>query len=197
MRRTAVISLIALLAIASPALTVAQETEPAAEETKPAAEEIKFAQPALISSAGQSADVKLAGMMAKRLELDAKVEIMAVPDNLDGMKTLIIVPGFSSKGLGAAGISQADEMARVIALVDAANEKGIPILMLHIGGKARRMGQSDAFNELAAKNAKYMVVVAQGNEDGFFTTISEESGTPMEVVAKIPDAMQPLEKLFE
>lgn len=197
MRRAAAISLIALLVFASPVLKAAQETEPAAEETKPAAEEIKFAQPALISSAGQSADVKLAGMMAQKLELDAKVEIMAVPDNLDGMKTLIIVPGFSSKGLGAAGISQADEMARVKTLIEAARMKDIPILMLHIGGNARRMGQSDAFNELAAESSKYMVVVAQGNEDGFFTTLSEESGTPLEVVAKIPDAMKPLERLFK
>jgi hypothetical protein len=179
-----------LLAIAMPLATAAQEPAPASAA-------MKFSAPALISSAGQSADVKMVGMMAKKLELDAKVEIMAKPEQLDGIKTLIIVPGFSSKGLGAAGISQKDELARVVALIDAANKKNIPILMVHIGGKARRQGQSDAFNELAAKNSKYMLVVEQGNADGFFSTLSTETKVPLEIVKKIPDALPSLEKLFK
>ena len=190
MRREAVMCAIMSLAIAIPLATAAQETAPAAVG-------VKFAEPMLISSAGQSADVKMVGMMAKRLELKAKVEIMAKPEQLEGVKTLVLVPGFSSKGLGAAGISQKDEMARVIALIDAANKKKIPILMVHIGGTARRQGQSDAFNELAAKNSKYMLVVEQGNADGFFSKLSSETKVPLEIVKKIPEAMPSLQKLFK
>jgi hypothetical protein len=187
-------ALILLLAIAA-SWTAAQET--AAPKAAGAAEGVKFASPILISSAGQSADVKMVGMMTKRLQLDAKVEMMPKPEQLAGIKTLIIVPGFSSKGLGAAGISQKDEMARVTALINAADQKKIPILMVHIGGTARRLGQSDAFNELAAKHAKYMLVVEQGNSDGFFTKLAGETKTPLGIVKKIPDTMPALEKLFK
>ena len=73
----------------------------------------KFKQQILISAAGQSADTKLAGMIFKKLKLDAKENNNAKPGDLNGIKTLVIVPGFSSKGLGAAGISQEQEMNRV------------------------------------------------------------------------------------
>lgn len=157
----------------------------------------KFEAPILITSAGQSADVKLVKMLAARQELVATTILMAKPADLEGVKTVVIVPGFSSKGLGAAGISQEEEMNRVKELVDLANTKKIPIIMMHVGGNARRQGQSDAFNELIANNSKHMIVVAQGDEDKFFTNISSEKGIPMEVVEKIAESGEPLANLFK
>jgi hypothetical protein len=156
-----------------------------------------FQQPILISSAGQSADVKLVKMLASRQNLEANTILMAQPSDLEGIKTLVIVPGFSSKGLGAAGISKEDEMNRVQGLLEAANRADIPIVMMHIGGNARRKGQSDAFNELIANNAKHMIVVAQGNEDNFFSEISTTKNIPIEIVEKISDTGIPLGKLFQ
>ena len=157
----------------------------------------QFEQPMLISSAGQSADVKLVGMLAKKQKLDAKIADMAQPSDLDGVKTLIIVPGFSSKGLGAAGVSQKEEMDRVVALIEAAQKAGIPIVTMHIGGTARRGGQSDGFNKLAAESSQHMIVVEQGNEDKFFSNIADEHKIPIEVVGKIAEAAQPLGDLFK
>jgi len=156
-----------------------------------------FNQPVLISSAGQSADVKLVKMLAARQKLDANTVLMATPSDLEDVKSLIIVPGFSSKGLGAAGISQKDEMDRVKKLVEAANSKDIPIILMHIGGNARRKGQSDAFNSLIAEKSKHMIVVAQGNEDDFFTELASANNTPLEIVDKISEAATPLGKLFQ
>jgi hypothetical protein len=187
----------ALILLVAVAATWTAALGTVAPKSAAAAEAVKFSSPILISSAGQSADVKMVGMMAKRLQLDAKVDMMAKPEQLAGIKTLIIVPGFSSKGLGAAGISQKDEMARVTALVAAAGQKNIAILMVHIGGTARRLGQSDAFNELAARHSKYLLVVEQGNSDGFFTKLAGETKKPLEIVKKIPDTTQALEKLFK
>lgn len=156
----------------------------------------KYEQPVLISSAGQSADVKLVQLLAQRQKLDAKTVLMAIPDDLKGIKTLIIVPGFSSKGLGAAGVSQQQEFDRVKALVGAANAQKIPIILMHVGGNARRQGQSDSFNQFVADNAKYMIVVRQGDEDGFFTKIAESKKLPLLLVDKIADTEQPLAGLF-
>ncbi len=167
-------------------------TEPAAETEEIA----KLGQPILISSAGQSADAKLVGMLAKRQKLDAKAAPMATASDLDGIKTLIVVPGFSSKGLGAAGVSQEDEMARVVGLLNAAKEKGITVVVVHIGGTARRGAQSDGFNTLAAEASSHMIVVEQGNEDKFFSNIAAEKKTPIELVAKIAKAAGPLGNLF-
>ncbi len=159
--------------------------------------EDKLEQPILISSAGQSADMKLVGMLAKKQELDAKAVNMATVADLEGIKTLIFVPGFSSKGLGAAGVSQKDETDRVAKLVDAAKEKGIPIVTVHIGGMARRKGQSDSFNKLVAEASKTIIIVKQGDEDGFFTDIAKAKEIPLESVDKIADVAEPLGKLFK
>lgn len=157
----------------------------------------EFRQPVLISSAGQSADVKLVQLLASREKLDAVTNPVATAADLAGAKTLIIVPGFSSKGLGAAGISQEQEMVRVKSLVEAAREKQIPIVLVHVGGNARRKGQSDAFNELVGKNARHMIVVSQGDEDHFFTDIAREGDIPLDLVENIAAAATPLGALFQ
>lgn len=162
-----------------------------------AAKAQKFEQPILISSAGQSADVKLVKMLAQRQKLEATTVLMAKESDLDGVKTLVIVPGFSSKGLGAAGVSQQEEYDRVEAVIKAANSRKIPIVLMHIGGNARRKGQSDAFNTLVADNAKTMIVVKQADEDGFFTALAEKNNIPLTLVEKIVDAATPMAGLFQ
>ena len=183
MRRTILCTALMILMLAAALPLKAQETTP-------------LEQPILISSAGQSADTKLVEMLAKKQKLDAKAVTMAGVSDLDGIKTLIIVPGFSSKGLGAAGVSQQQEEERVTALLKAAADKKIPVVMVHIGGKARRGAQSDVFNKMAADQAVHMVVVEQGDEDKYFSNIAAEKKVPIDLVPKIVDAATPLGNLF-
>ncbi len=155
-----------------------------------------YEQPVLVTSAGQSADVTMVSMMCKRLKLEATVEAKATAENLKGIKTLILVPGFSSKGLGAAGISKEEEMDRVKAIIAEAKKQKVGILLMHIGGVPRRGTQSDPFNTLAAEASSKYIVVRQGDEDGFFTNLAKEKKVPIELVDKIADTMKPLGAAF-
>jgi hypothetical protein len=159
-------------------------------------EKIKFEKPVLITSAGQSADVTLAGMLCKKNTIDAKSIAMATPSDLSGIKTLIIVAGFSSKGLGAAGVSREQEIDRVKSVIKYAKEKKIKIIMMHIGGKSRRGVQSDDFNKMAAEAADYLLVVKQGDEDQFFSNLAKKGNIPMKCVDKIAAVSAPLGELF-
>lgn len=162
-----------------------------------AQEKVKFKVPILITSAGQSADVTLAGSLCRKAGLEAKVLPGAMPADLKGVATLMIVPGFSSKGLGAAGTSREEEMERVKKVIAAAREAKIPILALHIGGKARRGTQSDDFNRMAVEAARHMIVVKQGDEDGFFSKIAADSRISIDVVEKIAAVLPPLTAAFK
>ena len=162
-----------------------------------AQENNKYSTPILVTSAGQSADVKLAGLLLKKEKLDATIISIAKASDLKDVKTLVIVPGFSSKGLGAAGISADEETQRIKELLSKAEELKIPIVLLHIGGKARRKGQSDNFIKEVAKVASHMIVVEQGNEDGLFSELSKDGAIPLDLIKKIPDASEPLGKLFK
>lgn len=157
----------------------------------------KFQQPVLITSSGQSADVTIAGMLFKKANIQGKSIPLAKTGDLDGMKTLVVVAGFSSKGLGAAGISREQEVERVKSLLAAAQEKKLKIVTLHLGGKARRGNQSDDFNKMAAEVSSYLLVVKQGDEDRFFSKLAAEKKIALELVDKIADAVQPLAEAFE
>jgi Domain of unknown function (DUF6305) len=158
---------------------------------------MKFDQPVLITSAGQSADVTIAGMLFKKANVPAKVISLAKASDLEGIKTLVVVAGYSSKGLGAAGISREQELARVQSILQTAREKKLRIFTLHIGGKARRGNQSDDFNTMASEAASYLLVVKQGNEDQFFSKIASQKKIAIDLVDKIADAVQPVAKAFE
>ena len=106
------------------------------------------------------------------------------------------MPGYSSKGLGSAGVSREDELSRVNDLLTAARKAGIPVLALHLGGKARRGVQSDDFNKLVVEASDLLIVVAQGNEDGFFTKLCQDKQIPLKVVNSMAETMKPLEEVI-
>lgn len=156
----------------------------------------KFQQPILLTTAGQSVDVKLAGVLLDRLKVTFTSNVTATAADLKGFKTLMVVPGYSSKGLGSAGVSREAEMARVKSLLAAAKAAGVPVLAVHLGGKARRGVQSDDFNKLVAEAAATVIVVEQGDEDGFFAQACAGSMIPLMPVKNMAEAMKPLEEVI-
>jgi hypothetical protein len=89
------------------------------------AAEVTFEKPGIITSIGQSSDVAIVKVMLNtRLKLGLDYKPTAQVADLSGMKTLVVVIGASTKGLGAAGLDMVREIERTIALLKAAREKG-------------------------------------------------------------------------
>jgi hypothetical protein len=166
------------------------------QEEKEAASS-RFEQPFLITSAGQSAEVRLVSVLAKRGELDFILSKTATAKDLDNIKTLALVLGVSLKGLGAAGLDMAKEKERVNRLVEEAQKKNIPLLCLHLGGEARRGQLSDELISAFLPKAKMVIVVKSGNKDKFFTRICEEHKITLVEVEKTVDALVPLKEAFK
>lgn len=87
--------------------------------------------------------------------------------------TVIIILGTSGKGLGAAGVSQADELARAQAIVA---KEGVKVIAIHTGGKGYRGESSDPIIEAVVPHADVALVVDAGdgqggNYDNLFTTL--------------------------
>jgi hypothetical protein len=177
------ISLIALIAlIVSPRVTSAQN--------------VMFEQPVLITSAGQSAEITIVSMVFRKLELQRTVDPHATATDLSGIKTLVLVPGFSSKGLGSAGVNREQEMERLKSLIAAAQTAGVKTLVLHLGGKARRGTQSDEFNRVAAVGAQQLIVVKSGDEDQFFSKLAADRKIPITLVDRMSDVAGVVGGLF-
>jgi len=156
-----------------------------------------FEPPLLITSAGQSPDVQLAVVLAKRAGIDYTLAKLATARDFGGAKTLGIVVGASLKGLGAAGIDTAKEKERVKGLVTEAAKRGIPVLFLHLGGDQRRGELTDAMVAEYLPAAKMAVIVKSADYDGLFSGICKERGIPLVAVEKTADAAEVLKGAFK
>ena len=158
--------------------------------------------PALITSAGQSADASMLSAILEKAGFSCDIETSIGADSFDtsAYKTLIIGVGGSQKGLGAAGVDADVEQERVDAVIAKAEEADMTIIVAHIGGSARRGELSDGFISAVDVNddgADYLLVVAGGDDDGLFTQIASENGIPMDTVETLADVGTVLPKAFK
>lgn len=181
------------------AVTTAQAAGDAAQEpaevqglTEAIAEE-----PVLLTSAGQSADYEMVKTMLDKNDIKCEKNSLATSADLDGVKTLMLAVGGSSKGLGAAGIDANGELERVTELVDGAKEKGIIVIAVHVGGEARRGELSDKFIAPSLEKADYAIVVADGDKDGLMKGLAAKAGIPFDEVSSMADVVPKLGAAFK
>jgi hypothetical protein len=159
-------------------------------------DQLRFELPMLIVSAGQSADVQLASVLARRAQLPATLSKAGAEKELSGHKTLVLVIGASMKGLGSAGLDAGKERTRVDRLLAEARQENIPVIALHLGGESRRGQLTDELLSAYLPSARLAIVVKSGNKDGLFTRICKEKNIPLIEVDKTADAQGPLAAAF-
>ena len=160
------------------------------------AQEFRAEQPVLITSAGQSSDVLMGRILATKAKLNFIFEKNAQIALLDSVKSIIIVSGGSVKGMGAAGIDKDQEYERVKSIISAAKKNTQTIIGMHLGGKSRRGNLSDYFNQIVAENSNYLIVVKEGDEDGFFANIAKEKKISCEYADNIISVQKSLEAIY-
>jgi hypothetical protein len=156
------------------------------------------AKPAFLSTVGQSADIEMVKVLLDRSAVPHTDNAQAKAGDLapSGAKTLVLVLGGSTKGLGAAGISADAELERARLLIAEARKLGMTIIGMHVGGEARRGQLSDRFIQAAVPACQYLVVVADGDKDGFISRLAGPS-IPVDKVERMAKAVEPLQKAFK
>lgn len=171
--------------------------------------------PVMITSCGQSPGATMLKVIFMKLKLQHEpkaytINTTATAEDLkqtkeegDSYKSLIIVMGASLKGMGAAGISIDDELDRVTKLIAEARALGITIIGAHIEGMKRRAQGADPGDntdelsiDAVAPNADILIVRKDGDADGRFTTIAQDSNIPMVGVEKNLDLFAEMKKIF-
>ena len=153
--------------------------------------------PALVTSGGQSADYQMIATVMDKQGMEFTTNNLATSADLGDAKTLIVVVGGSSKGLGAAGIDADGELARLDELMKAAKDASITIIAMHTGGEARRGDLSDKFIAPVFDMADYAIVVSSGDTDGLMAGLCSKNGIPMDSIESISDAVSVLPAAFK
>ena len=158
---------------------------------------VDFEAPVLVTSFGQSTDGSMIEQVMKRLKtVSYSYNPTATGADLDGVKTVVIAVGNSTKGLGAAGISQEQETARAKEFMAAVEKKGVKVILCHIGGATRRGSLSDAFADMVLPLSSYMVVKEEGNEDSKFTSYASLNSIPITLVYGSKDTVDAFRLIF-
>lgn len=153
--------------------------------------------PVAMTSPGQSPEIAIVDMLLSRINFEIKTDYTLKPEGLNGMKTLIIIIGGSSKGLGEAGVDLQEEVDRTKQLIAVCKEKGIKIIGMHLGGAERRGEKSQVMIELVTPNCDYVVVRSDGNKDGIFTKICTEKKIPLKEIEKTIEVIDILKAVFQ
>jgi len=191
--------IIALMALAVPAILAG-----------PLPAQEKAGAPVLLTSCGQSPGPTRFQIFLKKLQIDHVYNDQATARDLAAkkssgapFKSLIIVTGASLKGMGAAGVSINDEIARTKALIEEARKQGIKVIGAHVEGMSRRAqgaAPGDNSDEISIDAvcpfSALMIIRKDGNEDGRFTAISKAGGIPMIEFDKSLELEQLLANLF-
>ena len=170
---------------------------------------VKAEEPVLVTSCGQSPGPNKIKVFLKRDKYDFVYDTEATAQTLIDLKnegkqikSLIIVTGASLKGMGAAGISIEDELARTKELIAEAKKQEILIIGAHVEGMERRAkgaAPGDNTDELSidtvCPEADVLFIKSDGDEDGRFTTIATAKKIPMisfEMNLELGDALKKL-----
>ncbi len=152
--------------------------------------------PALITSPGLAPEGELVKLLCQRINLQVTYDALAEPKDLAKYKSVMIIIGGSGKGLGAAGIDVQEELKRGEALLAEAKRLKMVIIGIHIGGPDRRGPTSAKFIDLVTPKVNYLIVRADGNQDGVFTKLAKDNSIPLTVIQQTVEITTVLKSLY-
>ncbi len=152
--------------------------------------------PGVITSLGQSPDGYTLSTLAKRSKIPLDYSSLLAPKDVTKYKTLLIAVGASLKGFGSAGVNLDSEISRGKELIKVAKERKTFIVVVHTGGEGRRESMSNMLLDAVAGQADCLIVLEAGNEDGYFTKLSNEKKIPLVLVKNILDVQNVLKEMF-
>lgn len=156
----------------------------------------KYAQPVLVTSFGQSTDAAMLETVMKKAGVaEYTYNATATKDDVAGYKTVIIAVGASTKGLGAAGISESAEKTRAEEFMAALGDD-VQVIMCHLGGINRRGDLSDELADMVMAKASFLVVKEDGNDDGYFTDFASKNNLPISLIFTAKDSITVFTDLF-
>lgn len=122
---------------------------------------------------------------------------MLTANEVNNGSIVFMVTGTSGKGLGAASTDVGAETNRAKAFADKAKAGRITLIVLHVGGEARRGSMSDPVLNAACPGADLMLVVEDGDKDNLFTNFNKNEGIPLYLFSKATKMVPAFAKLFE
>lgn len=151
---------------------------------------------ALVTTAGQGTEGLILAKYATQLNIRNYYRHRAEPLDLQDVNSVIIALGYSPTGLERAYMDSAQEQQRLTNLVNASHKASKPVIMIHIGGMQRRSALNDTTATTLASKVDYLIVLADSNQDDFFTRLADDFQLPFTQVSNLEGIKVPLNSAY-
>jgi hypothetical protein len=139
-------------------------------------------QPIVITSAGQSTDTYILRDISNQLMLRSYFMPQAKDTDLKDVSTLVFVVGYSSLGVKLQNITFEEEKLRIKKLLSKAEEDGLAIITVLVGGEKTQDKKTEELIELIGSKADYLI----GSKDCYhvntLTELAKEKDIPLTLV---------------
>jgi hypothetical protein len=150
----------------------------------------------LITSAGQSTDTYIVKDIANQLMIHNYFMPQAKPEDLQDIRTIVFVVGYSPIGEKLHSFSYDDEKKRIEALVNKSKDQGMTVITVIIGGKQRRNSRTDELLKIICTRTDYLIGVREANSDDFLSELAGKNNIPMTLVKSVNDISEPFASAF-
>ncbi|MBO8169168.1 MAG: hypothetical protein H0Z35_08300 [Thermoanaerobacteraceae bacterium] len=151
---------------------------------------------AIITPAGQGVEGLVISQITSQLNIRnrfwRKVRGKDLSDRYD---CVIIVLGISHGNMKRLKTDLTQEQQRLVELARSAKERGMAVVLVSMGKLYRHAG-TDAISEAVAPHTDYVIVVGDGNYDGFFERLTAKANVPLTIVSDIEKIKTPLNSVF-
>ena len=168
-------------------------------------------EPVLLTSCGQSPGPLKIQVFLKKLGIIFTYNLQARAEDLvkaaqagKPFGSVIIVTGSSLKGMGAAGVSIDDEIARTKKIIEEVRKQKITLVGAHVEGMERRaQGASAGDNsdelsiDVVCPSSDVLVVRSDGDQDKRFTAIATSKKIALVLFEKNMELSDVLKRLYQ
>lgn len=150
----------------------------------------------LITSAGQSTDTYIIKNIANELMLHNYFMPKAEKVDLELVRSIVIVVGYSTIGDMLNDSSYKDEILRIKKFIEKVKAADMPIIMVYIGGKCRRDTKTDHLLKVVGEASSFIISTHDGDYDEFISNISSQKDIPLSLVRDIQEIKAPFASLY-
>ncbi len=151
----------------------------------------------LITSIGQNLDALIIKAIFDDMNVEADFLPNAPPEVVAEYEQVIISPGISYKGIGAAGITVQDEVNRARAIVEAASKHSGQVILMYLGSFLQGDAKSGELIEMLAPQADVIIIYKDcGGPIEYFRRIAQEKSIPMFTIENLGNLCEELSCIF-
>jgi hypothetical protein len=156
-----------------------------------------YSAPILLTSIGQGSGASLAGaLLGVKARLPVEFLPLAATGEVSRYRTLMVDVELSLDALRQAGGNYGTENQRMEGLLSDAKRNNVPVVFLYLGSGKDFTAQFQPFIDKALLQADLLIVLDEGNREGFFTKKAENLGVPLIEIRRFGDLIPAVEGLL-